>query len=339
LVPAQTAEGQARVACEADGAVRFWLRPGWSSPAAGGAGPGKPARLLELVVTDVMEAAVTWSLRVTPEGAGLVLLGQSETELAPLLKTEIAWSAGDWHQVGLNYGPGGTALFVDGWLVAEGAGTVAVPAQVAVLVVGSTLAGTETAEAEFEEVYAFGRPLRDTALSYRALAAQAALGPVSDAEWQARQEAVAKRRAEQQAASAAGNNALLESSGCVTNGPIYITNTVCALANQGWTVTFDLRGGTNGIPYDVFSTTNLVGNSGTNSQWFWMAQQYTCGTVVLSNQPAVQAFYVLGHATLDRDGDGMTDVYEWLVSHTDPTEPQPPFQVLITFPDANTLLP
>lgn len=347
LVPALDADGHPNVACEAAGALRFWLRPGWSSPALGGAGSGTAARLLELAVTDGKEAAVVWSLQVTPEGSGVVLLGQTETGLAPLLKADIAWSAGDWHQLGLDYGPGGTALFVDGRLMAEGAGTWAVPAPVAVLVVGSTLAGTEAAEAEFEELHAFGRPLRDTALSYRALAGQAALGPVSDAEWQARQEALAKARAAREAALVSaedgGGQALRlvgPTSTCLTNVDVRLTNLVCALlTNQGWTVTFDIQDGTNGLLYDVFATTNVSGTSITNSQWVWLERGPPCRTYQYTNQPAPYAFYVLGDATLDPDGDDMTDAWEGLVSHTDPTVPQPPFRVFITLPDANTLLP
>jgi hypothetical protein len=82
--------------------------------------------------------------------------------------------------------------------------------------------------------------------------------------------------------------------------------------NGTMTVTFDVVGGTNGLIYDVFGTTNLAGN-----QWFWLTNSPTCNTVVLPGQNPVLNFYILG-TPQDSDGDGLTDAYERLVSHTDP---------------------
>ena len=96
------------------------------------------------------------------------------------------------------------------------------------------------------------------AFHYATREKQAALGPVSEAEWQTQREAVAKRTAERQAALAAlgpGTPQMMLLLGgtslCFTNVPAYLTNLVCAFdTNQGWTVTFDVQG-TNG-PVDIF---------------------------------------------------------------------------------------
>jgi len=107
-------------------------------------------------------------------------------------------------------------------------------------------------------------------------------------------------------------------SGCVTGGPFYITNVICSLdADLGWTVNFDIAGGTNDVPVDIFSATDLVSDSITNSVWVWLGQGYTCNTYQFTNQPDAQAFYILG-TPQDTDGDGLTDAYERLVSKTDP---------------------
>ncbi len=80
---------------------------------------------------------------------------------------------------------------------------------------------------------------------------------------------------------------------------------------------FQSRGGTNGAWYDLFSTPNLSGGSLTNMPWAWLGHGPACDTIVLTNQPGSAAYYILGTPS-DRDGDGLTDAYELLVSHTDP---------------------
>ena len=112
----------------------------------------------------------------------------------------------------------------------------------------------------------------------------------------------------------------LSPGGCVTNGPVYLTNLSSFSNNLGWTVSFDIDGGTNGVPYDMFLTSTLSGNNITNSQWVWLGQGYTCNTYTFTNEPNTQAFFVLGDATADPDGDGLSTAFERLVSKTDPNK-------------------
>jgi hypothetical protein len=326
IVPALEAKGRLQVACDT-GAVRFWLTPDWTSRSLGGAGPGTEARLCELVVADAREWALVWSLQATPDGSTLVLIAEDEAGPVALLRTEIAWAAQSPHCLTLNYGSKGTALFIDGRLSATGDATLAVPPTVAALVVGSTLAGTAPADGEIDELCAFGRPLSQAAVQfhYAMYRGRAAQGPVSAAEWAAQREAAAKRQAEREAALAATEASepqtmllLGGASACLTNVPVHLTNIVCAFdTNLGWTVTFDIQGGTNGLLYDVFTTTNLSGNSITNSPWTWLERGPTCSTYQYTNQPGTYAFFVLG-TPQDSDGDGLTDAFERLVSKTDP---------------------
>src|SRR5207244_8110549 len=66
---------------------------------------------------------------------------------------------------------------------------------------------------------------------------------------------------------------------CATNGLVCLTNVVCAFStNTGWTVTFDLVGGTNGLRYDIFATTNRLDTNTANSQWWWLGCGPTCRT-------------------------------------------------------------
>ena len=324
IVPALDSKGRTNLACDA-GAIRFWFKPYWSSVSLpGGKSPGKEARLLEFAVVGNKQTAVVWSLQVNADGSALHLVGQGDTEPVVLLKEEIDWRAGAWHLVTLNYGPKGTALFIDGELAAQGAGTVSVPSSVGALVVGSTLRGTEVAEGEFEEMAAFARPLTQQKISFYlgSTSNQAALGAITPEEDQAQREASAKRRAEREAEGEGGGSHLLRMLGgtsqCLSNVQVFITNVVAGFdTNQGWTVTFDLQGGTNGLLYDIFTTVDLAGNSITNSQWSWLEQGPACNTYQYTNQPVAHAFYVLG-TPQDGDGDGLSDVFERLVSKTDP---------------------
>ncbi|MGA2801004.1 MAG: hypothetical protein ABSE97_01315 [Verrucomicrobiota bacterium] len=89
-----------------------------------------------------------------------------------------------------------------------------------------------------------------------------------------------------------------------------MTNTTASLViNPPWNVT-------NGV-YDLFYTTNLT----PPSTWVWVtrcAPGQTNLTVTGLGDP--QGFFILG-LTNDADGDGLTDAYEKLVSHTDPNNP------------------
>lgn len=309
--------GRVRVTTD-QGAVRFWFRPYWSS----GVGPGTVVALAELAAVAGTESAGLWALRVSADGTALQLLGPEGREV--LLGTRIAWEAGGWHQVVLNYGTEGTELVLDGMVVARGGGTLSVPPKVARLAVGSNLAGEVSAGGELEEVCCFARPLRQ-AFHYVPLAGMAALGPMSGAELAYREELKAKWAAvkaekarELEAAEGGGRMQRLLSgpaSECVTNLPLYITNvSVVLLTNQNWTVQFEVQG-TNG-PADMFSTTNLT-DVLTNSYWVWLERGPTCAIYEYTNQAGPRAFYILGTAR-DSDGDGMTDAYEKLVSHSNP---------------------
>ncbi len=91
---------------------------------------------------------------------------------------------------------------------------------------------------------------------------------------------------------------------------VQMTNTTVSL------VIHPPRNVTNGV-YDLFCTANLA----PPSTWAWLlrcAPGQTNLTVTGLTNP--QSFFILG-LTNDTDGDGLTDAYEKLVSHTDPNNP------------------
>ena len=329
IIPAAGAETRPNVAIGC-GAVRFWLAPNWNSASAQGdaKGPGHYARLLELVDWGGKLPVTRWSLYLNETGDTIYLSGQGKAGVVDCLEAPVEFRAGEWRLITVCYSPTNTALWLDTEVVATGEGVAAPTATESSLglVVGSDVFAADPAESQFEELTAFDYwpTAEDQQLYFHGTADNVALGPISAEEEAALAEQFAEWKAQQEAGGDAGGAAMMRfassgaSADCVTNGPVYLTNTICYVTtNDGWTVGFDIAGGTNGVLYDVFSTTNLVGDHVTNSVWEWQDQGYTCNSYTFTNQADTQAFYILG-TPLDSDGDGLTDAYERLVSKTNP---------------------
>jgi hypothetical protein len=104
---------------------------------------------------------------------------------------------------------------------------------------------------------------------------------------------------------------------CLTGTNVYLANMSSmpdTNGDGGTTFVFSIEGGTNGMGYDLFATTNLWFNNITNAVWTWLGQGTNCGTYSVTNQPPTQQFYILG-GTLASDGSGLTLAYERLISH------------------------
>ena len=99
------------------------------------------------------------------------------------------------------------------------------------------------------------------------------------------------------------NDLWLQMVGTTNNGT---GMTAYLVINTPWNVT-------NGI-YDLFATTNLA-----PSAWQWLGRCSPGQTnLTVVNLASPTEFFILG-LTNDTDGDGLTDAYENLVSHTSPT--------------------
>ena len=93
---------------------------------------------------------------------------------------------------------------------------------------------------------------------------------------------------------------------------------------------------TNGV-YDLFVTTNLSPDvPGLNlTNWLWLLRTDPGETnLIVPNLTADTAFFMLGR-TNDTDGDGMSDAYEHLVSHTSPTNADSP--IILSQPISQTV--
>ena len=280
------------------GAVRIWFKPAWGSTDADGREPGSYARLLEIVSLGNDQAApvVQWSLYATPDGNALFASGQGQAGPRDYLHAAIQWPADSWHLVLLAYTTTNSALYLDGELAALG-GLLPVPPATAALalVLGSDAAGTSPAQGDFDELTTFDTPplAGNVALHYAAGAQRAAQGPITEEEYlatQARRAALAQQRAERAALSPGGGAQMLRliggTSECLTNVPVFITNVISVfVTNQGWTVTFDVQGGSRALLYDTFTASVLAGNSLTNAQWTWLERSPTCSTSLWATTP------------------------------------------------------
>ena len=113
---------------------------------------------------------------------------------------------------------------------------------------------------------------------------------------------------------------LSASGSCVTSSNVWMTNVTATTPSNPMTFTFTIAGGMAGQMYDVFACPALTPNL-SDGLWSWMGQGGTCSIYSIPNLPTTGAvFFILGTA-LDSDGDGLTDAYERLVSHTDPNNP------------------
>ncbi len=272
---------------------RFWLKPYWSSESvANGAGPGATGTILELDAVSGGQSALAWSLQISADGNTIGLFAETGSGLQEVLQAQITWTAGQSHLLALADSPQGTTLYVDGSVAAQGSGLLSIPISAGQLVIGSTLAGANTAGADFDEFYSFNRLLTasDVGLYYKTFSGLAALGPISAEE----QAGWGQRRggSEQGSIHSPGNvYDPDQDGGCPTGGLPYMTNFSAALLSNGTTViNFDLVGGTNGIFYDIYSLRDLSVFLDV-SQWSWVGQALTCNNFSFTNQPADYAFY------------------------------------------------
>jgi hypothetical protein len=263
-----------------------------------------------------------FSLYLDPKGTNIFFSGQTNGAAATYLTASVSLSSNAWTFLALTYSPSNSFLFTNGQLCASGSGVAYYPgpgARTNGFCIGGDSSSTNLAQGQFEWVRTYNYPIGADWVSnfYQMVLTKYGGGPFGPD----------------------GPDGPLGPSACVTNVALYMTNTTATwMSDSNLTVSFEVRGGTNNLIYDVFGTTNLLANNVTNSQWVWLTNTYTCQNVVLGSQAGDQWTYVLG-TPLDSDHDGVTDAWETLVSHSDIHSPFPPFQVFITPPDPNALLP
>ena len=306
------------------GSFFMWFSPNWAGTNEGGNGPGVWGRLLEVGGYTPTGNFGWWSLYTDPAGANLYFTVQpGDGSTTTYLTAPIAWASNSWHFVALTYCATNTELYLDGLPATNGPGLSNWPGTNVLeggFYLGSSSNGLNQASGSFDDLYTYNVPLGDSAMrsGYNEFWADYYLTP-----WNFMANIVS-------APSNPSTNAVtpdvITGAGYLqANGPVsshiygtnayqvWITNVTAIAVSNGTTgISFTIEGGSDGAMYDVFAT----GALGADAQWYWMGQggHFTNYSIAITSQ---NAFLILG-TPQDTDGDGLTDAYELLVSHTDP---------------------
>lgn len=310
--------------CLDQGSLVWWFAPFWSGTNEGGTGPGEWSRLIEVGAYTTNASVGWWSVYTDPQGVTLYFSAQTnDGSGATYLSAPIDWVTNRWHLLALTYGSTNSALYVDGELVTNGLPVTYWPGPDVLangFYVGSASDGSAQAQGMFDSLSTYASPLDADTIhdTFWYGLVPYDLNPYNSANISSAPYTPGSAPA---LVVIAGPGYLLtvatNLSGCVTSTNVWLTNAVATAATNGtMNLAFTIAGGSNSLAYDVFATGALQIPI-TNAQWAWMGQGYQCGRYTLTNLPASGALLILG-TPLDSDGDGLTDAYELLVSHTDP---------------------
>ena len=104
------------------GSIRFWFRPDWSSTNLGGNGPGAWGKLFQVGSYSPSLTNGWWSLYVDPSGTKISFATATNGFSTKNLTGNISWYSNEWYQIALTYSPTNSAVYVDGSILASGAG-------------------------------------------------------------------------------------------------------------------------------------------------------------------------------------------------------------------------
>ena len=322
------------------GAIRFFYRPMFDV-----SGPGQPATLFSVVTPDGSTSLLWYSLVVSADGSSIQLLGSDWS--TPCLSAPVGFSAGDWHVVTLAYSDTNSILFLDSDAIAQGGGVPTISAAMVtntVLVVGSTLDGLNVAAGQIDlwtdfsgnnriqqaRGFPFGIDFQRGVAKYASNRLPiAALGPTTPEEQLARRSAMASSTVVINPPwPPLGGGGVTNWTNTSSQAVVYTTNDLwielTSITNAtGCFVLHPPSAETQTGVFDLFMTTNLTANvPGLNlTNWLWILR--TCPgetNLFVAGLTGDLAFFMLGR-TNDADADGMSDAYERLVNHTDPSSP------------------
>ena len=316
------------------GTVMFWFAPRWSSVSEDGTGPGACGRLFEVGGYTPDSSYGLWSIYVDPDGANIYFSTQTNdvsSNLTTYVSAPIDWTTNYFHFVALTYSATNTALYLDGALATNGAPLAIYPGADVLtngFFIGSDSNGLNQANGLFNSVATYNVPLDADTIQqiFNQEYIYYLLSPVNQAMFSFSTSGSSSNYFQQPSSSPSYFNIISgtgylqylgSSASCVSSSNVWMTNVSASVTSQPLTFNFSIAGGNPASLYDVFACPALA-SSLTNGLWAWMGQGPTCYSYSLANMPMTgSVFFILGTA-LDTDGDGLTDAYERLVSHSDP---------------------
>lgn len=310
-----------------NGSIAMWFAPNWTSTNGGGTGPGQWGRLLEVGAYTTNASYGWWSVYLDPEGANIYFGAQTNDGTGiSYLSAPIDWDITNrWHYIVLTYCSTNTSLYLDGELATTGSGMSIWPSTSVLsngFILGSDSTGLAQARGMFDDLATYNHALAASSINGEFVSRKIVyyMNPANPANLVSSGDYVpSSSPSYYNAITGSGSLQFVGTAAtCTSNTNVWITNVTATVAGNGTvSVTFTIQGGTNGALYDVFA--NSVLGFGTNYNWAWIGQGSQCNTYTVTNLPFA-CFLILG-TPLDTDGDGLTDAYENLVSHTDPHNP------------------
>jgi hypothetical protein len=331
------------------GTFSWWFKPNWAGTNHGGTGPGAAGRFFELG-NYTTNASVGWlSLYVSADGTMVYFAGQTNNgSQNTFLSSPVDFYSNTWCYLALTYSSTNTAFYTNGVLATNGSGMTYYPPPGVVangFSIGSSVSNiVSQARGVFDDVETFNwqldpgtingnfdmygfiyygdelpdffrsapsTPSTNSTSEFNAITGTGYLVPVST-----------------NTTCIYGTNLydvwftntvpsiVLSNTNFITNLTFTAIIAVTNAGNVTTNLMFAIGGGASGVPYDIFANSSL--GFGPSYTWAWLGQGYTCVTYGInmtnfSNAPA--CLLVLG-TPRDSDGDGLTDAYEDLVSHT-----------------------
>ena len=319
------------------GTVMFWFAPSWSSTNAGGTGSGVNGRLIEAGSYTPDASYGWWSIYVDDVGQQIYFSAQTNdfsSNVVTYLSAPISWTTNYFHAVALTYSATNTALYLDGTLATNGAPLTVYPGTNVLangFFIGSDSNGLNQASGLFNSAVTYSVPLDSDTIqrTYNWQFGLYMMSPWNRAMFTFRPGGAGSNNLSQPSSSPSSFNVISgagylqylgASSDCVTSSNVWMTNVSASVVSQPITFDFSIAGGSSFLMYDVFATPALAAPL-TNGVWTWLGQGGTCSHYSIPSLPTSGAvFFILGTA-VDTDGDGLTDAYEKLVSHSNPNVP------------------
>lgn len=319
------------------GSITFWYGPNW---ATANGGPGDWAQLIDVGEWTSDSSYGYWGLSVDPPGSNILFLAQDGVGNSYGLSAPISWTTNFFHFIALTYCSTNVALYIDGNLATNDSGGLSIwPAADALssgVYFGSDTNGEYQADGLFCTVQTYDSPLDsntvnqiygtqvgyfeinmwnipfDSGSGYGSAISSPSFTPSTNL----------------LAPDVVTGAGFLQSDGADTSCSystnaffVSITNIVTMPSSNGMVnVTFSINGGQSGYFYDVFAISTLPAPSLSSGTWSWMGQGPSCYRYTIPNVNSTDCFIILG-TPKDSDGDGLTDAYELLVSHTNPNNP------------------
>jgi hypothetical protein len=178
--------------------------------------------------------------------------------------------------------------------------------------------GQNAAQGQFEQLTSFPYACPDLLLGiyYRGNRRQADLGAIRAVTMERGQTAEGNAMAAMSLEPPGGGGGGGDTNCLVPWQPLATNGLRLVIALTNGTTALTIVGGETNVVYDFFSTPTLVGSGGTNCTWIWLGQGLNSNTYYVTVQTNLQTVFMVGTPD-DTDGDGLTDAYEKLVSHTD----------------------